>query len=376
MDFALDDEQQMIVQTIRRFVDKDVRAWAADADRAAAAPAGLARAAGDMGFYLDAVPAEAGGLLEGPYGHLTRALRGIELGRGCAAMAALLESNVEPALAAARWGSATARQALFGALADGGAATTGRDARGTLGIEADGDGLRIAGRIGPLPALAHAGFVLLVAAAGEGEPVVVLVPTEGDGALRAAVEPAPSAWRAAAWGTLTCDDLAIPADLILARGEAGAVAAAEILAWYRTSLAARAAGVAAAAMEHADQYGRERIQFGQPIGRFEALIRLRDDAETGALAARLMALHAAWRLDHAGDAAARAIAADAASRARVLAGDVVARATIDAVQILGGYGFVNDYPVEKLMRDARGFDALVGDERLDRALAIKDTFAA
>jgi acyl-CoA dehydrogenase len=98
---------------------------------------------------------------------------------------------------------------------------------------------------------------------------------------------------------------------------------------------------------------------------------LRDDAETGAAAARLMALHAAWAIDRA-----HAGAADAASRARAFAGDVVARATIDAVQILGGYGFVNDYPVEKLMRDARGFDAVVGDERLDRALAVKASFGA
>ncbi|MCA9675952.1 MAG: hypothetical protein KC464_13020, partial [Myxococcales bacterium] len=84
---------------------------------------------------------------------------------------------------------------------------------------------------------------------------------------------------------------------------------------------------------------------------------------------------AGWLCDRAaaspGDAAARRAAAEAASRARVLAGDVVARATIDAVQILGGYGFVNDYPVEKLMRDARAFEALLGDERLDRVLAGK-----
>ena len=58
-------------------------------------------------------------------------------------------------------------------------------------------------------------------------------------------------------------------------------------------------------------------------------------------------------------------------RARVVAGDTVARATIDAVQIFGGYGFVNDFPVEKLMRDARAFEALLGDERLSRVLAQK-----
>jgi alkylation response protein AidB-like acyl-CoA dehydrogenase len=79
-----------------------------------------------------------------------------------------------------------------------------------------------------------------------------------------------------------------------------------------------------------------------------------------------MALHAAWSIDTRAPAAG-----DVASRARVLAGDVVARATVDAVQIFGGYGFVNDYPVEKLMRDARAFEALHGDERLGRVLAAR-----
>ena len=119
-------------------------------------------------------------------------------------------------------------------------------------------------------------------------------------------------------------------------------------------------------MEHAESYAKERVQFGQPIGNFESLIRLRDDAMTTAAAARLLALHAAWQLDRGLPAAA-----DTASRARVIAGDAVTRATIDAVQIFGGYGFVNDYPVEKLMRDARAFEALHGDERLGRVLAQK-----
>ena len=103
-----------------------------------------------------------------------------------------------------------------------------------------------------------------------------------------------------------------------------------------------------------------------PIGTFESLIRLRDDALTTAAAARLLGLHAAWQIDNHQQGAA-----DTASRARVIAGDCVARATIDAVQIFGGYGFVNDYPVEKLMRDARAFEALLGDERLGRVLAQK-----
>ncbi|MBK9033123.1 MAG: hypothetical protein IPL61_17945, partial [Myxococcales bacterium] len=267
-------------------------------------------------------------------------------------------------LAVGRWGSDAAQAELFASLADGGLATTGRDARGTLTIAADGDGVRVTGKVGPLPALGRASHVLLCAT-HDGAPLVLLIATAG----QRVVAQAPSAWRAAAWGTLTLEAAPVPASHVLARG---GDAAALVLAWYRTSLAARAAGVAVSAMEHARHYARERVQFGQPIGQFEALIGLRDDAVTAATSARLMALHAAWLCDRAADAPSIAAAADAASRARVVAGAAVRQATIDAVQIYGGYGFVNDYPVEKLMRDARPYEQLVGDERFDRVLADPD----
>ncbi|HMG54951.1 MAG TPA: acyl-CoA dehydrogenase family protein [Kofleriaceae bacterium] len=358
MEFGLDDEQQLIVQTIRRFAERDLRGWAADADRAAAPPDRLHAMARELGCFIDAVPAASGGLLEGAYSHTTRALRGFELGRGCAGLAALLETNVEPALAVGAWGSAAAREALFGSLAAGGLACLAHDSRDLLEIADAGDGaLRVSGVLGPLPALAAASHALIAA-----RDALFLLPTEG-----IARQPiAPSGWRAARWATAVLDGARVPAELVLARGEPARAAIAEVLAWARASLAARAAGVATGAMDHAEGYARERVQFGQPIGAFEAVIRLRDDALTGAAAARLMALHAAWAID-----TRAATAGDTASRARVLAGDVVARATVDAVQIFGGYGFVNDYPVEKLMRDARAFEALHGDERLGRVLAAR-----
>jgi alkylation response protein AidB-like acyl-CoA dehydrogenase len=361
MEFGLDDEQQMIVQTLRRFAERDLGGWAAEADRAGAPPERLHALGAELGCFLDAVPAADGGLLEATYSHTTRALRGFELGRGCAGLAALLETNVEPALAVRTWGTAAAQQALFASLARGGLASLAHDSRGTLEITDAGGELRVTGKLGPLPALATATHVLVVA-----RDVMFLVAMEG--VPREAITP--SGWRAAQWATATLDAHRIPAELVLARGEAARPAIAEVLAWARTSLAARAAGVATGAMDHAEAYARERVQFGQPIGSFEALIRLRDDALTGAAAARLMALHAAWSIDTRAPSAG-----DTASRARVLAGDVVARATVDAVQIFGGYGFVTDYPVEKLMRDARAFEALHGDERLGRVLAAREAAA-
>ena len=357
MDFALDAEQDLIVQTVRKLSDRDLRGWAADADRAGAAPDRLLALGGELGFFLDAVPADADGLLDGAYSHLTRALRGFELGRGCAALAALLETNVEPALAVGTWGSPTAKQALFRSLASGGLATLAHDSRGTLDISAEGNDLRVTGKLGPLPALGVATHVLVAA-----KDVLFLVAM--DGVKREAITP--SGWRAAKWGIATLEAHKISADFVLARGAAAHTAIAHVLSWARVSLAARAAGVATAGMEYADNYAKERIQFGQPIGQFEALIRLRDDALTTAGAARLCALHAAWAIDKGLPSAH-----DLASRARVLAGDTVSKSTIDAVQIYGGYGFVNDFPVEKLMRDARAFEALYGDERLGRVLAIK-----
>jgi alkylation response protein AidB-like acyl-CoA dehydrogenase len=357
MDFRLDDEQEMIVQTIRRFAERDLRGWAADADRAGAPPDRLRAIGAELGFFVDAVPAGSHGSLDGAYAHVTRALRGFELGRGCAGLAALLETNVDPALAVATWGTPAAQQALFASLGQGGLATFAHDSRGNLAIEDTAGELRVSGRLGPTPALATASHVLIAA-----RDALFLLAT--DGVARQPITP--SGWRAAQWATATLDAHRIPADFVLARGEPARTAIACVLSWIRTSLAARAAGVATGAMEHAEAYAGGRVQFGQPIGTFESLIRLRDDALTGASAARLMALYAAWAIDTGAPNAA-----DAASRARVHAGDVVARATVDAVQIFGGYGFVNDYPVEKLMRDARAFEALYGDERLGRVLAAK-----
>jgi len=359
MNFALDDEQDLIVSTIRRFVDKEISAWAGDADRDGAAPDKLLSTAGDVGFLIDAVPADADGLLDEDYSHLVRALRSIELGRGCSAMAGLLECNVEPSLAASAWGSDELKTELFGSLTAGGLATTAYDARGRLTISRNDDGVSIAGSLGPVPALAGASHLLLIAAC-EGEPLVAIVPTSSF--TTEAVTP--SGWRCARWATMTCDDVPVPASHVLE----GDAVADTILAWYRTSLAARAVGVALSSMEHAKRYCEERIQFGQPIGTFESLIRLRDRNETAAASARLLVLEAAWQLDNN-----KQHAHDLASRARDLAAEVVSRATIDGVQMLGGYGFVNDYPVEKLMRDARAYEVLAGNEALERVLARRFT---
>ncbi len=94
---------------LRRFTENELRSAAADADRVGQAPETLLRLGAELGLGVDAVPEAAGGLLDQRFSHVTRALRGFELGRGCAGLASLLECNVEPALALGRWGIQASR---------------------------------------------------------------------------------------------------------------------------------------------------------------------------------------------------------------------------------------------------------------------------
>lgn len=362
MNFAMTEEQELLTATLRRFADKDVRTWAPDADRHGQPPDALFQVGARLGLFVDAVPESAGGLMDGRFVHLGRALRGFELGRGCAGHAALLESNVEPALAVGRWGSTSLQAQIFAELNGGALLAMANDAHGRLQLHDDGRSATLGGTIGPVPGAERAAHLLLLANDRAGAPVIVLLPASA--ATVTAIEC--SGWRAGAWARWTFTDLVIEPEAVLARGEQAKAAKKEILSWANVSLAARALGVASAAIEYATRYGQERHQFGQAIGDFESIIRLLDKNETRMRACRLLVLQAAEAIDHGA-----ADAADLASRARDLAGDVVTRATIDAVQVFGGYGFVNDYPVEKLMRDARAFEVLHGNEAFERVLAAR-----
>ncbi len=360
MDLRLSDEEQLVVATFRRFADVEMRKVAADADRAGAPPAGFERAAREqLGVGPDAVPAEAGGLCEGAYSHLARALRGFELGRGCPALAALLEAPVDVALAVGRHGQGGAR-AVLEAIAAGGRAASASDGARRLSVQPSGDAFVVSGALPAVPGLDGASHLLLLVQA----PASAVMLLDGESVQRIPI--VPSAWRAAAWASATLSDVRVPAERVLARGDA---AVREVLAGIRLSLAARAVGAGDAALVHAAAYANDRVQFGRPIGRFESLARMLDRGETLMTAARMMVLRAALLLDRAGEGdAARDAACDAVSRARDFTTEALSRVTVDAVQVHGGYGFVNDFPVEKLMRDARAFDAVTGDEAFERVL--------
>ena len=136
----------------------------------------------------------------------------------------------------------------------------------------------------------------------------------------------------------------------------------ETLSRNKPWIAASAVGVARAALEEATSYAREREQFGKPIASFQAIQFKLADMAIKIEAARLLAWQAAWLVDegirHASQSAI----------AKCYASDMAMEVTTDAVQVLGGYGYIREYPVEKLMRDAKAFQLYTGTNEIQRYL--------
>jgi len=156
------------------------------------------------------------------------------------------------------------------------------------------------------------------------------------------------------------EDAEIPAENLLGREGEGFIIAMKTLDRSRPMIGALAVGVARAAFEHAVRYAKERQAFGAPIATFQAIQFMLADMAKDIEAARLLTYQAAWMVDQGMDAAKYS------SFAKCFASDVAMRVTTDAVQIFGGYGYSKEYPVEKLMRDAKLIQIYEGTNQIQR----------
>ncbi|PZM88716.1 MAG: acyl-CoA dehydrogenase, partial [Actinobacteria bacterium] len=156
------------------------------------------------------------------------------------------------------------------------------------------------------------------------------------------------------------DEARVPADRLVGQEGAGFRIAMAALDAGRLGIAACAVGLAQAALDYAVAYARDRRQFGQPIIEFQGLGFLLADMATQVAAARALTVQAA-RLRDAG----RPYSAEAA-KAKLFATDVAMRVTTDAVQVLGGYGYVADHPVERYMREAKALQIVEGTNQIQR----------
>jgi alkylation response protein AidB-like acyl-CoA dehydrogenase len=162
------------------------------------------------------------------------------------------------------------------------------------------------------------------------------------------------------------DGARIPADQLIGEEGAGMRVALSALDAGRLGIAAVATGIAQSALAHAVAYAREREQFGRPIGEFQGLQFLLADMAADVERARASYLHAA-RLKDAGRPFSRQ-----ASIAKLTATDAAMRVTTDAVQVFGGNGYTREYPVERLMRDAKVTQICEGTNQIQRMVIGRD----
>jgi acyl-CoA dehydrogenase len=134
----------------------------------------------------------------------------------------------------------------------------------------------------------------------------------------------------------------------------------------RPVVAAAAVGVARAALEHAVRYSRERQAFGKSISQQQAVAFMIAEMARDIMASRLLVWNAAWKIDRGEGSLLEA------AYAKLMAADTCMRVTTDAVQVFGGYGYSREYPVEKLMRDAKVFQIYEGTSQIQRLIISKE----
>jgi len=175
--------------------------------------------------------------------------------------------------------------------------------------------------------------------------------------------------RASNTASVSFPDVEVPADHLVGEENAGFKIAMATLDRTRPGVAAMAVGIARAAFEFACGYAKERVQFGAPIATHQAIQFMIADMATEIEAARLLAWRSAVALDQ------RAPATLLSSHAKRFAADVAMRVATDAVQVYGGYGFIKDYPVEKLMRDAKIMQLYEGTAQIQRIVIAREILA-
>jgi acyl-CoA dehydrogenase len=172
--------------------------------------------------------------------------------------------------------------------------------------------------------------------------------------------------RATDTSAMSFQDVRVPVGNRLGEEGEGFKIAMRTLDFTRPGTATGAVGVARAAFEYAAAYSKERVQFGMPIAMNQGVNFLIADMATKIEAARLLCWQAAWMIDNGMRATLQS------SYAKRFAADICMEVTTDAVQIFGGYGYMKEYPVEKLMRDAKLFQIYEGTSQIQRLVIARE----
>jgi acyl-CoA dehydrogenase len=375
--FALTDEQTALRELAHEFAEKEIRPKAAEYDEHGTHPADVLAKAHEVGLMNPHVPGELGGA---GLGSLDGAILGEELCWGCSGIGTAIVANILGALPTLIAGTEEQQRTWLPPLLEepilcSFALTEPNAGSDVSGIETTasrhGDDYVINGSKMFITNAGHASWVVVFAStdknAGHRGLSAFIVPTDVDGVV---VEKHldKMGQRATDTSALAFQDVKVPASNRLGEEGQGFKIAMQTLDHTRPGTAAGAVGVARAAFEHAVEYSKERVQFGQPVAMNQGVNFLVADMAAEIEAARLLVWQAAWLLDQGERATLQS------SYAKRFAADTAMKVTTDAVQIFGGYGYIKEYPVEKLMRDAKLFQIYEGTSQIQRLVIAREIF--
>jgi len=371
MDFELSEEQQLIQRTAREFCDGEIAPHAADWDRAEAIDRSLVGRLAEMGFLAAALPEEDGGM---GLDMVAYTLVVEELGRADSNVRGIVSvSNGLYGKSVARFGSDEQRAALLPPLATGEAlgcyALTEPGAGSDPGsletrAERDGDGWVLTGQKIFITLGSWASYALVFARTGEAGPrgiTCFVVPTDTPG-FEARPIKGKLGLRAQDTAELFLDGVRVGADAVLGELGSGFKVAMSALDHGRISLGAGCVGIAQGCLDASVAYTKERQQFGRPVASFQLVQELLADIAVETEAARLLVRRAAWVADRGERHTVEA------SYAKYFASETAVRAANAAVQAHGGYGYVDEYPVGKYLRDARVTTLYEGTSQIQKLL--------
>ena len=357
IDFTLTDEQQEMRDLAHTFAEEEIRPVAAELDEREEFPWELVKKAGELGLTSFAFPEEIGGL--GITDELTNCIITEELSWGCAGVATVLGATHLASIPMLIAGTDEQKRRLLKpviernglcamALTEPGA---GSDvAAMTTTARRDGDSYVLNGAKrfitnGGIADL-YVIFATVDRALGHRGVTAFIVPGDTPG-LAGGKKEKKLGIRCSHTGEVLLDDVRVPVENRLGEEGSGFKLAMTMLDRSRPMIAAIALGIARAAYEYARDYAKERVQFGQPIAANQSIQFMLADMATKVQAARLMTWWSA-KVTETG----RPFLYES-SMAKNFASDVAMEVTTDAVQIYGGYGYIREYPVEKLFRDAK-----------------------
>jgi len=356
MDFDLTQTQEMIRQTARDFAVRELEPGAGERERTGGFPRDLLRKMAGLGLMGVNVPERWGGVEAGTVAY---ALSMIEISRACASTGVTMAVTNMVAEILCRFGTEGQIERHVPRL------TSGEYTAGAFGLSEPGCGSDAAalqttarkvasgwvldGTKQFITSGAHAGVIVVWARTGGPGPKGIsafLVRADTPG-MTIGPEEKKMGLRASNTVSLVFEDARLPADALFGEENQGFQIAMSALEGGRIGIAAQAVGIGRAALDAAVQYARERRTFGKALAEHQAIQWMIADSATELHAARLLTLHAAHLKEH------KRPCTQEASMAKLFASEAANRICARAFQIHGGYGYVQDYPVERFLRDCR-----------------------